>query len=654
MEKLDAKGTSLDVAKLLTVTTLLLMITALIRHALNSFQIVSNLQVNQETFDKIIWLEILLFSFLYIIFTSMKNTNKTNHGQRWDSSRHLASWILPLAATIILFSSSIALDPIPDTFYWFGFGQTQGFSTLVTLIALVIILRFRFESLKKLWRTKLFTVTLLIAYCIEVIYYLPLLVQPIWGLMDPGHSMYSLNDLLAVVNGSIPLVTYSAQYTSLLGYPLQIFSNSISSNFPIVATFYLSLLTIICMGILIYISSKSKSLKLILISGLIIIPTVLTSAAPPHDNTSIASMFSALPLRMLPVLILPLALVGLAQDSKNRSNPYSLLLGFLIPGVALNNFEFGVPAVLISVFIFLTLIRTKESIFLLISGMTLSFVLIFILLGNEKPSTEHWLLFTKAFGSGFGAAPMPEFGLYIFVMAVLAVGAIAGSKELISKSGRLDPRSSVIMAYFGLTGLGCFGYYIGRSMVPTQLQIFFLFCSPIVVVIFRQLIRELSSSNSRSSKNLIKLLPSLYIVIFCLLSVLQAPSFSNQVSRIVPTAEDLDSKNWPLSAEMQSLQKDWRYSSEMLSVKAPILAMSGQYQGTQFGAQSINPYSSPADYVLSSSHLDMMCRKLEVSGAYIIVSSNLSATLPALLDSCNQLAESTALPNGNLLLKLVN
>ena len=654
MEKSGATSSSLDIARLLNVTTFLLITTASIRHALNGFQADSDLQLNQEMFDKIIWLEILLFTFLSILFSSKKKTIKNTNRSHWNFIRQIGSWILPLVTTGILFVSSIALDPIPDTFYWFGFGQTQGLLTLAALIALAITLRFRFDSLNKLWRTKLFKFILLIAFCVEVIWYFPLLIQPVWGLMDPGHSIYSLNDLLAVVNGSIPLVTYSAQYTSLLGFPLRIFSESISSNFPIVATLYLSLLTIICMGILVYISSKFKSLKLMLISGIIIIPTVLTSAASPHDNTSITSMFSALPLRMLSVLILPIVLVRIAQNAANHLNLYSLLLGFLIPAVALNNFEFGIPAVLTSVFIFLTLSRTKESFFLLISGMTLSYVSIFILLGNENPSTEHWLLFTKAFGSGFGAAPMPEFGLYVFVMAVLSVGAIIGSKELISKSGRLDPRSSVLTAYFGLTGLGCFGYYIGRSMVPTQLQIFFLFCSPIVVVIFRQLIVELSSSNTRSSKNLIKLLPSMYIVIFCLFSILQAPSFSSQVSRVVPTAENMDSKNWPLSAEMQSLKKDWKYSSEMLSVNAPILAMSGQYQGLQFGAKSINPFSSPADYVLSSSHLDMMCKQLKVSGDYIIVSSSLIATLPALLDSCNQLTETTALPNGNFLLKLNN
>lgn len=605
-----------------------------------------------ETLDKLVWLSILGYTVAQFLLQS-RNGSNFNSVNRLNTGRtSQTDTLYPIVASLILFASSILMAPIPgiETLYWYGFGLKQGFAAIV-LIIVVYHLQRRVSHNKFIGGKSLRT-ALHLMLILQVIWYLPLLISPVWGLMDGAHSIYSMNDVVAPANGSIPLVDYAAQYSSLLGFPIRPLANVVSTNFPIVTTLYLSFLTILTFLILIISCKKAISHRSGWLCIVIIIPITLTTAPSPNDNTAITSMFSAVPLRLLPIVVIGAMLISLTSQHK-KQHLRAFFLGMILVAAVFNNFEFGIPAALSAALFSIIILRERKiNLLFIVAGSLTSALILYLVLDYQFPKFAIWSLFTLAFGQGFGAAPMPIFGLFVLVLVLLSSGAIVGTYAAMSKVSTLNLRRSVLVGYYGIAGLGSFGYYIGRSMVPTQLQIFFIFCAPILVVMVDALVNEWKDTGRGSRRLFISNAPIVYLFAFSMSSIMQGPNLSDQLHRLVPKDGYLQRDSWPLNGETIGLMKDLNFIEERDGSKPLLLALGGQYQAQQIKAVSVNPYSSPADYMLSKKHQSLLCEKLSNANETILISVNIVTAVGAAMEACNMSGNMEALPSSNVLLTI--
>jgi hypothetical protein len=191
-------------------------------------------------------------------------------------------------------------------------------------------------------------------------------------------------------------------------------------------------------------------------------------------------------------------------------------------------------------------------------------------------------------------------------------------------------------------------------MVPTQLQIFFIFCAPIIVVMVEALINEWRVQGRTNRKFLLSNFTVIYLFAFSVSSVMQGPNTSDQIHRLLPKDDYLQRADWPRNGETISLSKDIRFIEERDGSKPLILALGGHYQAQQINAISINPYSSPSDYVLSEMHQSFLCEKLSDAKEQILISADVLSEVGAVIELCNFTGNMEALPSSNVLLELFN
>jgi len=100
--------------------------------------------------------------------------------------------------------------PGQDDHWWFGYS-----------IKLAIVAMFATPLLLSLFlhnNHKLNLALAVFTYIIAILIYLPSILRPPWGVIDRGHSIYVINEIVGPSTGNYPLVNFTAQYTSLLGY----------------------------------------------------------------------------------------------------------------------------------------------------------------------------------------------------------------------------------------------------------------------------------------------------------------------------------------------------------------------------------------------------------------------------------------------------
>lgn len=457
----------------------------------------------------------------------------------------LALWVC-FGILLLAIAWEQPLQDFPRKSLWFGFGVSIALaSAAVSPWVSRTISRPSGSTIRFLALT---------STAVVIFFYLPLLIQPPWGLIDPYHSNYVINEVLAQGSGVVPLGNQIPQYTSLLGWPLSPVVALLKSTGHVewtyfAASMYLSFLAVVTVIGVVYTAWRTLPKRLRAIAALVTVPLILVKVQPPETTFgSIAGLFSAIPVRTLPQVGLGIALLWCcSHPSKGRV----ALVAAVTSLSAINNFEFGFPtavaALLVLILItsgFTRLARLKIlGLFAcVVLGLAAAYLLVVqLLVGTVHPS--FWLSFALTFASGFGAIEMPVFGTHILVLAVLGAGIVTGSLGLystrVSSAIAQVPRevahqrgAAVIATFFGLTGYGAFGYYVGRSVTSGQLQIFLLNLA-LVTVASLSLVRIptifASRSYSRTARSLVLALPASLAFV----AILQAPNPQYEWSRIL-------------------------------------------------------------------------------------------------------------------------
>jgi hypothetical protein len=137
--------------------------------------------------------------------------------------------------------------------------------------------------------------------------YLPDLIQPIWGLHDPYHASFNLNEILGPITGDFPMVDFVSLYSNFFGLlyaALGVFAPI--SKFPLIfaplffSVFALLTIALAVASIMILLPKGQKWLAILLIVPLVLVGSQDLSSS----RDTIMASFSNIPGRtFFPVLL---------------------------------------------------------------------------------------------------------------------------------------------------------------------------------------------------------------------------------------------------------------------------------------------------------------------------------------------------------------
>jgi hypothetical protein len=434
---------------------------------------------NLETVDKATWMISLMIGSGVLVIGSTQKWHLWL--SRWSSNR------LFLAGVFIMSASVLIESPLNDDLVgilWFGFGDRV---FLASVIAMPIIYYLNLKDSESNW----LVVAQYFLASFFVFNYLPSLLQPLWAIKDPWHSAYVFNEVLAPHNDQIPTSNFAAQYTNLSGFVFESIFRFIPNKSQLfmwhAASVYMTLLVLLTFYLLFVIARKITSRR---ISSLIALIVPAFTLVTPNGAGSglITQLFSAVPIRVLPLYFVCLLLI---RDHFLRRHVF--LLGVVASFAAINNLDFGIPIFLATALvmfihpIILIYRRVNMYMFCLGVGVTLISYVCLLRVFSGSFKADYWLLFAGSFGKGFGSVPMPLGGSHVLFLglfcASIAIGAMK-TKYLLDYITYVERRSAVVSLFFGLVGLGAFPYFVNRSVVSGQLQIFLFLAGPILCATF--------------------------------------------------------------------------------------------------------------------------------------------------------------------------
>ncbi len=528
---------------------------------------------------------------------------------------------------------------------WLGFGPYV--LILALLLTPLVFKIIEWRSLNIAWKALLSA--LFLANAVLVV---PSFWQSAATVIDPDHSEYVLNEILAPLVGHWPYSDFIPQYQSFYGFLLNPFVGGMNaaqiSNLALMSLTFLSFITII-IGVFIAWQAIDRR-SIVLATGLVVPFTALTQF-PTREGFlgSIAALLSGLAIRVFPGLILLGLLILLIRKTSGSSITKRavafLIFGFLSGIISWQSQDFGIAAV-VTAYIVIAIassaryIEIKTTIFALI-GYLPGFALYPIIAGaaGKSVSFKYFLFFARQFGSGFGAERMRTPGpvLYILPLLVLLVVVhgiyIFKSKKSTAETGDFS-LNGLIGFTFGLWSLFGFTYYLNRSYASGQMQVLFLpltislaafigilIKEPIRTMVFGNLQKGfLFSPRSIKEKNFAWVLPLLLIISIPFASLLLTPNPSIEMKRI---NDAKTTPRWPKPTVVASVA-DAKVAAAYAKEKGLSIGFFGAssfYVEKETGVKSLSILNSPFDLFMSHQTAQTSCDYIfKINPDVIIVS----------------------------------
>ena len=605
----------------------------------------TSLPIAPETADLIVWLCSLSCT------AALLATARHDGGSRL-LARPPKSLVMLIVGLTGLFLGTAWIEPLDGATdpMWMGFGT----GVLLLAIVLIPILYVAVHHPD----ARVIRFIALASVALTAVVYLPSVLQPVWGVMHNVNAGYIFNELLAPTQGHFLLGEQVPQYTSLFGLPLAllwfVFPGLNEAQAPgAVTAFYLTALALVTLGGLVLVAYRVLPVKLRALALLLTVPLVLVKVQPATTTWgSIAVLFSALPLRTLPVIAVGLLLTIYADRGGLR---HAAVIGTAAGLAALNNFEFGVPCA-IAGFLALGLSRTDlRSGIRTLAGFTAAALAPFLIYAlflsavGQPIHWNYWVLFSANFASGFGSVPMPIVGLHLLVLSILIAGVTSGAYYLhVSSRGThvpsqsLERRAALTALFFGLAGLGSFGYYVGRSVVSGQLQIFLFYIAPIIVANLT-LLEVPTLTEHAKWREICAAALILFPAALAVAAVLQAPDARQEWSRVALTNKSSQEYS-PLDAQVSSLAKMATSAQQTLGrAELATAVRDGNYLAAYSGLPNYSTIDTPGDaWILSPAIRAAFCGRLSQTSATILVEGFYNARREALCPGYKEVLQLSA------------
>ncbi|HEY6470620.1 MAG TPA: hypothetical protein VI434_12735 [Candidatus Dormibacteraeota bacterium] len=366
---------------------------------------------------------------------------------------------------------------------WEGFGYRVALAAVALLFLLVTVLhphRFTWPIRAALWAVAAVCCACDALGFIRTIDYMPAV----------NNNLNLLNDMLGPVAGKAPDSTFISQYSALYGWLFLPFRHVVSPLRLVAAmSIFITLLNIVTVGLAVVIIRRLFKANGILLALLLVVPITYVTSHLAGDQSSIASLFQELPVRVLSgLIVIAIGLQDLVLVYRGAMRTTRLLLvGVLCGIIAWNSQDFGLAAAGVYGLIVLfgatrsTRLRAFATWF---GGLLLgvaSYPLLLFAVGS--PLDLGFVgAYVKLFGSGLGSAAIQIPGPVLVVVPIIISSTAVGWAMLRTRrsaatrdDARLD-RAALTLTFVGTWSAACLVYYINRAFAAGQLQTMLLPC----------------------------------------------------------------------------------------------------------------------------------------------------------------------------------
>lgn len=366
---------------------------------------------------------------------------------------------------------------------WGGFGYRVALAALALLFLVVTVARpHRFT-----WyvRAALWVVVIVCCACdgiglIRTLDYMPAV----------NNNLNLLNDMLGPVAGKAPDSAFISQYSALYGWPFVPFRHLLSPLGLVGAmSLFITLLNVVAVGLAVMIVRRLFNAHGTLLGLLLIVPITYVTSHLAGDQSSIASLFQEVPLRVLSgLIIVAVGVKDLVLVYRGAARVRRLMLvGALCGVIAWNSQDFGLAAA--GIYGLIVLVGATPSTRLHAFGAWFGGLVLgaasypLFLLAVGSPLDFGFVgAYVKLFGSGLGSAAIQVPGPVLVVVPIFISSTAVGWALMRMRRDRdpgEDPRldeAMITLAFVGTWSVACLVYYVNRAFAAGQLQTMLLPC----------------------------------------------------------------------------------------------------------------------------------------------------------------------------------
>jgi hypothetical protein len=579
-----------------------------------------------EVFDKIIY--VAHFPLILIFF--LKN---------FDKYKGLNT-ILSIYAISILFLGVITSDLYEESGdkiveRWSGFGLPVFITLIISILGFFFIEKFTIFNLF----LNSSVVKKMVLFVLIFIYGMSLW-QTKDSIIDFIHTKYILNESLALSASRIPYSSFIPQYSISYNVFTFIASKFIDIDKQLdllmITLFMVSILSIV---LAIRIAGAAFNTNRVFLPFLLIVPLTFVTPGINRESTfgSISSLFSGIPVRLFPVILLFSFYSTLFLRNSNSKN-YSIR-GFLIGiygGLMIwNSPDFGLVGVA-SLYISLMLtklfsktMKVGQTVYIS-TGVTIGIGLYPALLAffGHEINLDFLAFFTRQFGSGFSSQPIIPIGPIIVIFPLLFI--LFSFHFFVGFNAKQNEKTILINSFAGVFfSIFCilsFPYYVNRSIVSGQLQLYLLPISISLAIMIGILIKNDFFNEVRNNfwkKNYYNTLINLPLIILCFIPISTLILFPNpkiEFARIYSDKEFSDLvfppetlQKWPpeyISITMDNIDLAKSFAKNS-SKNVSFFGSMSNYISVKKDIQSVNVFNSPDDFLISDSSLRIGCNFLK-------------------------------------------
>ena len=379
--------------------------------------------------------------------------------------------------------------------------------------------------------------------------YLPAFIQPSWGIINIGDATHQvLEEISGPIVGNFPGVNAVSTYTTMLGVPLtllRLFNLGNQTQMSLVLI-WVNLLVLAVPMFMVLIFRRISNTKSWLWSGLVVIPTLMVTGSWSAASSNTESL-SMIPGRTLLPVMLGYFLVSAAKSEKKIYNvPTTILVGIFSVAVAMNNIEFGVPALGSMVLVYLILAfhlhKTSRYVQFLIAGIAGGALLYAGFSLSIKGSFDLDFRIGSYAGKPYSPAELfPILSLHNVLLALFGSAIASGIIRLrnINLGNKTDGLVAAVCAlFFGIWGFASFPYCSYRCVdglyMSTQVYLIpSIMCGAALCVLQ---LPKLEVLRNESLWKRMSYTPYFFFASFALVSVLQAPNPMDEWNRVLNRA----------------------------------------------------------------------------------------------------------------------
>jgi hypothetical protein len=576
-----------------------------------------------ETFDKIIYLSAIAIGIYY----SLKQMTRTKQIYKLS----LAFKFFGLVSIIIGIAGLESHDSISQDYYqklWSGFG-------IQILILTICLAPFIYQVYT--WSSlKLFSKAVLAVLSIIIVGFMfTAIFQKDNSIIDLYHSEYVINEIYAIPAGNMPYVDFIPQYgifySLIAGLMAKLFSISISINLILIL---ITAGTSIAILIAIYLVFKSHNRNSLTLAILLVVPFTSITKFPNRTDYpgNIFDLISAVPIRILPGLVIGMILLNLLTASKNIGLWKICLFGFVVGTSFWLNQDFVLISAFISIlYLFLFGDFRKKAFYIFGSVLVglVSYPIVAIQFGNFRFNSIGF--FALQYSSGYMAEPIQTPGPVLVILPLITALFFASTTPLILEKFKkyvIEPefrRALITSSFFSCWSLIGFTYYLNRSYASGQMQILFLPLSVASASYFYYLFPKVESipwrfkdffkKNIWAGSNLKHQIPNLSLAVLMALPLASIIAFPNPQLEINRLTNAPSANKWPLPKNQQAFSDIENQLSILKSTnKGEIMyfGSSGNYVDLKYGIKNTTIFNSPFDLLMSSKMVDIQCDNLKV------------------------------------------